>query len=127
MNSDVVERAGDPAYIKDHVKRNAGAVQATMRARGDTMESVREADYRGHHIVIRTTYRIEVDGKPVEGHIMVSDDGFVHFEAIPNSEYTSAVDLVKRIIDVFPAEFARGGSRPLEGGEAHDPARPGDG
>ena len=48
-----------------------------------TSETIREADYEGHHIVIRTTYQIEVDGKPVTGHMGVTDDGKVHYHPIP--------------------------------------------
>lgn len=46
-------------------------------------DSVREADYRGRHIVIRTTYRIEVGGKPVTGHMGVGNDRRVHYHPVP--------------------------------------------
>ena len=69
------------------------------------MESTREATYHGHHIVIRTTYRIEVDGMPIEGHLGVTNDGQVHYHAVPNLSFASAVDLVKQLIDTFPEDF----------------------
>jgi nitrogenase molybdenum-iron protein alpha/beta subunit len=69
------------------------------------MESVREATYRGHHIVIRTSYRIEVDEQPIVGHMGVSNDGQVHYHPIPNLGFDSAVDLVKKLIDTFPDDF----------------------
>ncbi len=72
------------------------------------LETVREDDYRGHHIVIRTTYRIEVDRRPVTGHLGVTNDGRVHYHAVPNLSFASAVDLVRRLIDTFPDEFERG-------------------
>jgi hypothetical protein len=74
---------------------------------GADMESVREATYRGHHIVIRTTYRIEVDGTPVQGHLGVTNDGRVHYHALPNIDFASAVDLAKQLIDAFPTDFER--------------------
>jgi hypothetical protein len=83
-------------------------------ARGHTaghermLETVREDDYKDHHIVIRTTYRIEVDGRPVTGHLGVTNDGRVHYHAVPNLSFPSAVDLVRRLIDTFPDEFERG-------------------
>jgi hypothetical protein len=67
--------------------------------------SVREVDYQGHHIVIRTTYQIEVDGVPVEADLHVGNDGRVHYHAIPNIDFSSAVDLVQQLIDSFPDDF----------------------
>ena len=69
------------------------------------LETVRESDYAGRHIVITTSYMIEVDGKPVTGHMGVGNDGRVHYHPVPNLSFASAVDLVKRVIDVFPEEF----------------------
>jgi hypothetical protein len=69
-------------------------------------ESTREADYKGHHIVIRTTYQIEVDGKSVTGHMGVTNDGRVHYHPIPNISFASALDMVRELIDVFPDDFA---------------------
>lgn len=68
-------------------------------------ESVREAEYNGHRIVIKTTYQIEVDGKPISGHLAVTNDGQVHYHPIPNLSFASAIDLVKQLIDVFPDDF----------------------
>jgi hypothetical protein len=73
-----------------------------------SMESVREATYRGHHIAIRTTYRIEVDDRPILGHMGVTNDGQVHYHPIPNLGFASAVELVKQLIDAFPEDFEAG-------------------
>ena len=70
-------------------------------------ESTREAEYKGHKIIIRTTYEITVDGQPVTGHINVSNDGDVQYHAIPNFSFGSAVDLVRKLIDVFPTSFSK--------------------
>jgi len=41
----------------------------------------------------------------IEGHLAVGNDGQVHYHAIPNLSFPSAVDLVKRLIDAFPDDF----------------------
>jgi hypothetical protein len=69
----------------------------------DPRESVRELTYKGHHIRIVTSYRIELDGKPVTGHFLVNNAGQVHYHAIPNQEFPSAVDVIKRIVDLSEA------------------------
>ena len=92
----------------------AGYVSATPKARKvlaamhdhGPMETIRETDYQGHHIVIGTTYRVVVDGQPVGGHFIVTDDGEVQCHAMPNYTFASAVDLVKSMIDIFPDDFA---------------------
>lgn len=71
------------------------------------LESVREVEHNGHKITIRTHYEIEVDGQPLEGHIYVGNDGTVSSHAFPAYSFTSAVDLVAKLIDTFPAEFER--------------------
>jgi hypothetical protein len=90
--------------------------QGHDHGRGRPMESTREATYYGHHIVIRTTYHIEVDGMPIEGHLGVTNDGQVHYHAVPNLSFASAVDLVKQLIDTFPEDF-EAGTDPHEHGQ----------
>ncbi|MGE5193803.1 MAG: hypothetical protein ACM3U2_15005 [Deltaproteobacteria bacterium] len=67
---------------------------------------VREDEHKGHRIVVRTMYTIEVDGKPLKLPIGVDNEGHVHCHSLPNYMFTSAVDLVKTVIDQFPDEFA---------------------
>ena len=74
-------------------------------------------EYKGRKIVIGTTYRIEVDGRLVGGHFVVTDEGQVQCHAMPNYTFSSAVDLVKSMIDVFPEDFS--GAAPDDG---HDHA-----
>lgn len=94
------------------VREQAATVRRNRPRRGHEhggmergIETVREDDYRGHHIVIRTMYTIEVDGRPVTGHVGVGNDGRVHYHPVPNLSFVSAVDLVRRLIDTFPDEF----------------------
>ena len=119
-----------PESIREHVARAApGAREAAAgghdHAGSALAVTVRQATHRGHRIVVRTTYHIEVDGVPVTGHVAVTNDGQVHYHPMPNLSFASAVDLVKGLIDAFPDDFpaptprAKGRSEP-----AADESRP---
>ena len=91
---------------------------------GQGPASVREAEYLGHRIVIKTSYEIEIDGKPLRAHVGVDNGGMVHYHGIPNNRFRSAIDLVKHIIDAFPDDFpprtgGTGGRAEPEGGHHH--------
>jgi hypothetical protein len=75
--------------------------------------TVREVRHKGHRIRVETTYRITVDGQPVTGHVQVNNAGRVHYHSIPNQEFESALDMVKRIVDL---------SEPQETGQPVAPA-----
>ncbi|MBX3305915.1 MAG: hypothetical protein KF751_07660 [Nitrospira sp.] len=66
------------------------------------MTSVRQFDHQGHQITIATTYRIEVDGRPIHLHMLIDDAGQVHSHYAPFTHYTSAVDLVKDLLTRHP-------------------------
>jgi hypothetical protein len=102
--------------IASYVKKHAAKVEETQGHHHAASETIREADYEGHHIVVRTTYRIEVDGRPVTGHMGVTDDGNVHYHPIPNMSFASALDMVKRLIDVFPDDFTAAKKKPAAHG-----------
>lgn len=72
-----------------------------------SIETLREDDYEGHHIEIQTTYKIEVDGEILLAPIGLDNDGNLHCHALPNYQFTSAVDMVRRLIDNFPDDFKR--------------------
>src|SRR5262245_5935433 len=87
-----------------------------MMHHGDgKVESVRQADHKGHHIVIRTSYVIEVDGRALNLPLGVDNDGHVHCHSLPNYQFSSAVGMVKQIIDTFPKDFPKPGKRPPQG------------
>ncbi len=111
--------------IDSYVKKHASHVGETQEHQHPTSETIREADYEGHHIVIRTTYQIEVDGKPVTGHMGVTDDGRVHYHPVPNISFASALDMVKQLIDIFPDDFAETGEKPVEHEEHSAPTHEG--
>jgi hypothetical protein len=95
--------------LSDAYKRlNAGQpVVAGHAGHEGHFVSVREAEYKGHKITVRTLYEIRVDGKPISGHIYVDNSGRVSSHAMPAYSFVSTVDLVKKLIDAFPATFAK--------------------
>lgn len=95
-----------PKSIASHVRKHASQVRKIQKLRHEDMANVREAEYDGHHIVVRTSYEIEVDGRMVMGHLGVTNDGKVHYHPIPNFAFASAIDMVKKLIDIFPDDFA---------------------
>ncbi len=95
-------QATDPQSLVESVRR----YRPPQHGHHDgAMENVREATYRGHRIVVRTSYHIQVDGVAIEGHLGVTNDGHVHYHPVPNLSFGSAVDLVKQLIDIFPDDF----------------------
>ena len=95
--------------IAAYVKSNAARARKAQQMRHEDSVSTRETSYKGHHIVVRTKYEVEVDGKPLMGHMGVTDSGLVHYHPVPNLSFPSALDMVKKIIDVFPDEFRQNG------------------
>jgi hypothetical protein len=108
-----------PQSIASYVRKNATLVKRAQKPMHGKMESVREADYRGHHIVVRTHYQVEVDGTMLMGHMGVTNDGQVHYHPVPHMSFASAVDLVKRLIDIFPDDFAKHGRSGMGGMTMH--------
>jgi len=104
--------------IAKYVKKNAVAVKKASAGmmmgmgHGAGMDSVREEDYEGHHIEIRTSYTIKIDGKEIMLHLALTNDGEVQYHGLPNYSFDSAIDLVKKMIDVYPDDFAAGAEKP---------------
>jgi hypothetical protein len=71
-------------------------------------EVARTATHAGHQIVVHTSYRIEIDGHEVTTQVGVDNDGLVHYHAVPNQQFASAIDMTKRLIDLFPDDFPPG-------------------
>jgi hypothetical protein len=108
---DPYEDIAEPDKLVESVRRAldegpVGAHDAHAGHGGDgPLVSIREAEHKGHKITIRTEYTIEVDGEPLQGHFSVGADGNVHYHSLPNYEFASAIDLVKKLIDAFPRDF----------------------
>ncbi len=70
-------------------------------------KSVRMFMHKGHEISITTVYQIKIDRRPIHLPLLVTQDGNVQSHAIPNYSQSSAVDMVKTIIDLFPEDFEK--------------------
>ena len=106
--------------IASFVKKNVPAAKAAMKMQhhGDP-GGVESEEYNGHQIVIRTTYHIEVDGTPLMGHLSVDSNGHVESHALPNYEFTTPMNFVKKLIDEFPQDFTgQGGHDHGHGGHS---------
>lgn len=101
--NELAEQVSDPQSLVDKVRRYQPPQHGQH---GAAMETVREATYRGHRIVVRTSYHIQVDGMTLMGHLGVTNDGQVHYHPVPNLSFNSAIELVERLIDIFPDDFA---------------------
>src|SRR5947209_3452848 len=95
-------------YVKQNVakaKKSPGMMRM-MRHRGG-QEIVRQDDYKGHHIVVGTVYRIMIDGREVTGHVMLTNDGQVQYHGLPNRSFDSTIQLARSLIDNFPEDFEK--------------------
>ena len=105
--------------VEDDVEADASLVQANKRSplfktmlkenRGGHHDhatpAVRVAIHKGHRIEVKTSYEVRVDGKKVAMSFAPDQDGSVAYHAIPNVAFASAMDLVRCVIDTFPADF----------------------
>ncbi len=119
--------SGDHDHDHDHEKKDLLAeAYSLLKANkpvtgphgshsGSQFTSVREIDYKNHHIVIRTRYEIEIDGKIMNNQIYVDNEGKVSSHALPAYSFPSTVDLIKRLVDKFPNSF----SSPTGNGETN--------
>lgn len=105
--NDELRTAATTRALTDYL-RQASPRPQQLHQHGGGMESIRRTTYRGHDIVVRTTYAIEVDGSPLGGHLEVTNAGVVHHHAVPNYVFPSALDLVRQLIDAFPDDFHAG-------------------
>jgi hypothetical protein len=122
MSTNEPDLSGDPRSLTESLARHkaeVGELSQGHHGHGGPIEVVRESTYRGHQIVVRTTYSITVDDLAVEGHLGVSNDGQVHYHAIPNLGFSSAIALVEKLIDTFPDDFGQHAQGPHDG--EHEP------
>lgn len=96
-------------YVKQNVARFKKSAMATMMDHEGAQEIVRQDDYKGHHIVVRTIYQITIDGKAVSGHLMLTNDGQVQYHGLPNRSFDSTIQLARTLIDKFPEDFEKSG------------------
>jgi hypothetical protein len=96
-------------YVKQNMQkaRKSSPMMMAMMQHEGGQEIVREDDYQGHHVVVRTTYNITVDGQEVTGHIMLTNAGQVQYHGLPNHSFDSTIGLVRALIDNFPEDFEK--------------------
>ncbi len=63
--------------------------------------TVRTATHQGREIRIETTYKVTIDGEPLEGMLEVLDNGLVHYHGLPQYALPSAMDMLRRVVDYF--------------------------
>ena len=96
------------AYLKKLTKPFCGGkvklpdFQHAHHAKGVT--SKRSTEHRGRKIEVHTTYKFYVDGKPLKMHAGVMDDGKVHCHNLPQYSFTSALKMLKRVVDIMSIE-----------------------
>jgi hypothetical protein len=93
----------DPSLAQ--AKKTSPVFKALLKKPHSHHQSLREDHYKGHHITIRTSYEIEIDGRPFHGNLDVSNSGSVQYHGIPNVSTNSAVELIRAVIDTFPDDF----------------------
>lgn len=108
MDTKKLEKAVEPEEFAGYI---AGLSQSHDHEHGHSgdgsIETVREDEYEGHHIEIRTTYKIEVDGEVLLAPLGLDNEGNLYCHALPNYQFASAVDMIRRLIDNFPDDFKR--------------------
>ena len=72
---------------------------AVRREHDGHESSARTARYKGREIEIVTTYQVRIDGLAMPIQLRVGNDGGVRCHALPNYTFSSALDLVKELID----------------------------
>ena len=124
MDFDRLDEVVSPQEQAAGVEQHRDDLQLLHEEHHHGNTTVREVSYGTHTIRVVTTYDIEVDGQPVTGHLLVTNEGALHYHAIPNQEFASALDMVKRMIDLAPDQFPDPSEDPTghhghDGGHAH--------
>ena len=103
--SDMVA-ASQPEAVRTALAAGAEELGHAGHAHGGAdLSSLREAEYQGRHIRVRTTYEITVDGREFAVHLTVDNNGRVHYHGLPTRDFASVIGLVQRVIDQFPDDF----------------------
>jgi hypothetical protein len=93
MDLKKLAESATPKKLGAYVARKKISDRHRHAAKG-SVETVREAEHGGHRIVVRTTYKIEVDGKAIRVRLGVDTLGRVHCHSLPNYQTASAVEMV---------------------------------
>ena len=125
MNIDDLAAATTPDQLAAALRQNQAELAVLHHTHEGPRRSVREATYKWHRIRVVTTYEISIDDRPVSGHLVLDNDGSVHYHAIPNQQFPSMIDMVERIIDLAwdldePQPDVPGSEHGDSGGHHHD-------
>ena len=119
MDRQTVQQASQPAAFTKALKARKGELgTAGGHQHARSTSSVREADYKGHRIKVRTTYKVTVDGQPFDVALSVDNDGSVHYHGLPTRSFPSVIGLIEKAIDLFPNDFS---AAPVSGHGDHMP------
>ncbi|AXS39098.1 hypothetical protein [Breoghania sp. L-A4] len=99
FNLDTPIAGGNKLQLPDGYKGH------TRHGAQTSFTSTRKAVHRGREILVRTSYRIDIDGEPLTIHTSVANDGSVRCHGLPNYSFASAVDLARAIIDASLLAF----------------------
>ena len=106
MDRQTLRQASQPtAFTKALKARKDELVTAGGHHHDASTSSVREAEYKGHRIMVRTTYEVTVDGQPFDVAMSVDNDGSVHYHGLPTRAFPSVIGLIQKAIDLFPDDF----------------------
>ena len=76
---------------------------------GTVVAGIRKTEFNGHHIWIKTSYEITVDGVPFQGHAVLDGEGRLCSHACPYENFDSMLSLMKHLIDLYPESFQQRG------------------
>lgn len=95
------------AHLKNLVKPIQGKRKLKLPKTDDMhhssghVKSIRRDEHRGKKIEVHTTYKFYIDGKPIDIHASVMNDGKVHCHNLPQYAFSSAIRMMKSVIDVM--------------------------
>ncbi len=112
-----LKSAAAPEAMRTALAARADEISmAAHRHQTAAVADIREAEYRGHRIEVRTSYAITVDGRPFDIHVVVDNEGRVFYHGLPTRDFPSVTALVQKAIDQFPDDFGPGADA---GGTGH--------
>jgi len=92
-----LDRLEQPPWLdRDGMSRHRSNQRVAVR---------RTLEHRGRRIEIRTTYEIFVEGRAFTTSLQLNNLGRVFSSALPYEDFPSTIDLVTRLIDLYPDRF----------------------
>ncbi len=92
--------------VPETVRRAPWVHKPVHPAHDGSLTTLRRTSHNGREIEVKTTYEISVDGRRLADHVSVAKDGSPYSHSCPYEQFSSMVDLVKRLVDLYPESFA---------------------